>query len=93
MRERFEIYCDILHAGLQQIRMDAHDPQQCLAQAVHLQHIPELLRDPDNEDLQCIYWEANRPWFIEQSKLHHLGQFKHLWEELDESNRGARAAW
>ena len=37
MRNRYEIYYDILRIGLLQIRNDPHDAEQCIAQADHLQ--------------------------------------------------------
>lgn len=89
MRERFEIYCDILHSGMTQIRSHAHDTEQILAQSNHLQRIPEMLLNMDDEDLHCIYWEATRPSFINESKLEFLGRFRALWEELEEVNRAS----
>ena len=86
MRNRFEIYCDILYWGLLQIRNAAHDAEQCFAQAHHLRNIPELLQDSDDEDLHCVYWEATRPVFIHQSKLEYLSPFQQLWDELEEAN-------
>jgi hypothetical protein len=87
MRDRFEIYCEILSLGLIQIRHNAHDGEQCFAQADHLHNLPELLQNFDNEDLHCIYWEATRPAFISQSKLEFLGRFQQLWDELEDANR------
>jgi hypothetical protein len=87
MRSRFEIYCDILYRGLVTIRNCANDPERCFAEADHLHNLPDLLRSFANEDLHRYYWEAMRPSFIGQSKPEWLGQYHHLWVELEEATR------
>lgn len=87
MRSRFEVYCDILHWGLLNIRNYADDSKRCYAEADHLHNLPELLRNFDNEDLHRYYWEAMRPSFIRRSRPEWLERFQELWAELEEAGR------
>lgn len=87
VRSRYEIYCDILYRGLNNIIHHPNDPKRCLAEADHLHNIPELLGNIHNERLHRYYWEALRPSFVQVSQPEWLIWFKPLWDELAEANQ------
>jgi hypothetical protein len=87
MRSRFEIYCELIHWGLLNIRFYSTDPERCHAEADHLHNLPTLLQDFENERLHREYWDIARPCFISNSRPDWLHRYNELWAELPEATR------
>ena len=86
MRERREIYLDILGRGLLIIRNIAfHDPEQAQVEADHLHNLPELLAHSDEEELHDFYWNVMRQGYIKVSKPEWSETYADLWRELGEA--------
>ncbi|MEQ8790798.1 MAG: hypothetical protein RIC55_31160 [Pirellulaceae bacterium] len=85
MRSRNKVYCEVLQAGLLNIRAYAGDAERCFAEADHLHNLPALLCNPENEELHRYYWEVERPSFIKSAKPEWLVGYEALWRELEQS--------
>ncbi|TAK20549.1 MAG: hypothetical protein EPO40_31300 [Myxococcaceae bacterium] len=91
MRDRRDIYLDILYRGLLNARSAGYagDAAQAATEADHLHNLPELLRRLDDEPLHAFYWEGMRTSYLGESKPEYAVRFTELWEELDAARRSA----
>jgi hypothetical protein len=89
MRDRHDIYLDILYRGLLNVRAAGYagDAAQAATEADYLHNLPELLRHLDDEALHSFYWEGMRPSYLGESKSEYARSFRNLWVELDPANR------
>lgn len=94
MRDRRDIYLDILYRGLLNARAAGYsgDAAQAATEADHLHNLPELLRHLDDEALHTFYWEGMRPSYLGESKPEYANWFAPFWAELDAANRAAGIA-
>jgi len=91
MRERRDIYLDILRRGLLNARSAGYagDAAQAATEADHLHNLPELLLHPGDERRHAFYWEGMRPSYLGESKPEYAQCFALLWAELEAANRAA----
>jgi hypothetical protein len=94
MRDRRDIYLDILYRGLLNARSAGYagDAAQAAAEADHLHNLPELLQHLAREELHAFYWEGMRPSYLGESKPEYATRFDPLWAELEAANRAVGSA-
>ena len=90
MTERDEIYRQILHIGLNELRDAAVNGriQYCAVEAEHLHNIPSLIGEP-NELRHDYYFDAERAYYLERVERSEeiefmLGRYAELWQQLEE---------
>lgn len=89
MRDRRDIYLDILHRGLLNARSAGYagDAAQAATEADHLHNLPELLLQLGDEWRHAFYWEGMRTSYLGESKPEYAQRFAPLWAELEAANR------